>query len=541
MTRRVTTSRRSFLKTGLAASAAVAAPGRLTAQSAPGATKTIRAVMHGDLTVLDPIWTTANMSAYHGAMLYDTLFGIDANLDTKPQMVSKWGASDDKKTWTFELRDGLKFSDGSAVTSDDVIASLRRWAARDGAGQHMMQRVADIAKKDDKTFQFVLKEPYGYLVDALGKTSTPLCYIMRKKEAETNPMEKITAYVGSGPFLFNEAETRQGVRYVYDRNPNYLPRSEPASGLAGGKVAKVDRVEWLSIPDQNTAISALGAGEIDYLQNPAMDTYPVLKADPKVRFVTVDPTGSMIWIRPNHLQPPFDNPKARQALLHTIDQTAILQAIGAPAENARPFCGSFFMCGTPLETKAGTAGLEKPDLEKARALLKESGYDGRPVVFMQPSDLAANFNATVVVAEGMRKAGFKVDIQPLDWGTLSQRRNNKGPVDANNKGGWNLFITVATALDASTPLTNPYLATPCPNDVAGFPCDEELQRLRRSWWESTDEAERAKLADQIQVRAYQVVPYVNGGQWKQYTAVRTTVSGLGETTVPVFWEVAKEG
>ena len=110
-----------------------------------------------------------------------------------------------------------------------------------------------------------------------------------------------------------------------------------------------------------------------------------------------------------------------------------------------------------------------------------------------------------------------------------------------NKGGWNLFITVATALDASTPLTNVYLATPCPNDVAGFPCDEELQRLRRSWWESTDEAERAKLADQIQVRAYQVVPYINGGQWKQFTAVRTNVSGLGETTVPVFWEVAKEG
>ena len=218
-----------------------------------------------------------------------------------------------------------------------------------------------------------------------------------------------------------------------------------------------------------------------------------------------------------------------------------MQAIGAPAENTRPFCGSFFMCGTPMETKAGTAGLEKPDLEKARALLKESGYDGRPVVFMQPSDLAANFNATVVVADGMRKAGFKVDVQPLDWGTLSQRRNNKGPVDANNKGGWNLFITVATALDASTPLTNPYLATPCPNDVAGFPCDEDLQRLRRSWWESTDEAERAKLADRIQERAYQVVPYINGGQWKQFTAVRTNISGLAETTVPVFWEVAKEG
>jgi len=143
----------------------------------------------------------------------------------------------------------------------------------------------------------------------------------------------------------------------------------------------------------------------------------------------------------------------------------------------------------------------------------------------------------------MRKAGFKVRIDSLDWGTVSQRRNNKGPVDqgGGKGGGWNLFVTVATALDASTPLTNPYLATPCPNDIAGFPCDEALQKLRRAWWESTDEKESAKLVDQIQVRAYEVVPYINGGQWKQFTAIRSTVAGVGETILPVFWEVSKSG
>ncbi|MGE3703356.1 MAG: ABC transporter substrate-binding protein, partial [Hyphomicrobiaceae bacterium] len=170
----------------------------------------------------------------------------------------------------------------------------------------------------------------------------------------------------------------------------------------------------------------------------------------------------MVWIRPNHLQPPFDNPKARQALLH---------AIGTPAKNARPFCGSLFMCGTPMETSAGTEGLEKPDLEKARTLLKESGYDGWPVIFMQPSDLSANFNATVVVADAMRKAGFKVDIQPLDWGTLSQRRNNKGPVDhqRGNKGGWNLVITVATALDALDAAHQSLPRHPVPQRRRGLP------------------------------------------------------------------------
>ena len=154
--------------------------------------------MQGDLRSLDPIWTTANITAYHGAMIYDTLFALDADMRPQPQMVGKWGLSDDKLTYTFELRDGLKFSDGAAVTADDVVASIRRWAARDGAGQHMMARVKDLSKKDDKTFVIALKEPYGLMLDVMAKTATPILYIMRKKEAETDPNQQITEYIGSG-------------------------------------------------------------------------------------------------------------------------------------------------------------------------------------------------------------------------------------------------------------------------------------------------------------------------------------------------------
>jgi peptide/nickel transport system substrate-binding protein len=515
-----------------------AAPAIIANRTARAADKVLKVVLVSDLKGIDPVFNTATYAAYHGYLVYDQLFALDSRGKPQPQMVDTWEISPDRKTYTFRLRNGLKFHDGSPVRAADAVASILRWKDRDVVGKALFSAGARLEAVDDLTFTLALRDPFGLVLDALAKPLSNALFVMPEAVAKTPATAQISSAVGSGPFIFVKEEWRPGSKAVYVRNPHYVPRTGKPDGLAGAKVAKVDRIEWLSMPDPNTAISALTAGEIDYLQNPAMDTYPVLKADKKVRLVTVDPTGSMVWIRPNHLQPPFDNPKARQALLHVIDQTAILQAIGTPTENARPYCGSFFMCGTPLETSAGTADLEKPNIEKAKALLKESGYDGRPVIFMQPSDLSANFNATVVVADAMRKAGFKVDVQPLDWGTLSQRRNNKGPVD---KGGWNLFITVATALDASTPLTNVYLATPCPNEIAGFPCDEELQRLRRSWWESTDEAERAKLADQVQVRAYQVVPYVNGGQWKQYTAVRTNVSGLGETTVPVFWEVSKEG
>src|SRR5262245_23279338 len=155
------TTRRRFVQGTRATTAMSGMPAALRAQ--PARARTIRAVMQGDLRSLDPIWTTANITAYHGAMIYDTLFALDGDMRPQPQMVGKWGLSDDKLTYTFELRDGLKFSDGSAVTADDVVASIRRWAVRDGAGQHMMARVKDLSKKDDKTFVIAFKEPYGLI------------------------------------------------------------------------------------------------------------------------------------------------------------------------------------------------------------------------------------------------------------------------------------------------------------------------------------------------------------------------------------------
>ena len=143
-------TRRTALQTGIAAGALIAAPAIVRAQAKPSAARTVRAVFHGDIPTYDPIWTTANMTAYHGGMVYDTLFGIDGKQQPQPQMVGKWGVSDDKLTYTFELRDGLKWHDGTAVTTADVVPSLKRWAARDGGGQHMMLRVKDIAAKDPK-------------------------------------------------------------------------------------------------------------------------------------------------------------------------------------------------------------------------------------------------------------------------------------------------------------------------------------------------------------------------------------------------------
>src|SRR5277367_394512 len=214
----VTATRRTILKTGLAAGAVAAGARRARAQGAPPANKTLRAVMQADLRVFDPIWTTANITGYHGAMIYDTLFAVDAQFAPQPQMVGKWSLSDDKKLYTFELRDGLGWHDGTSVTAADCVASIRRWAAVDAGGQPMMERVKDISKKDDKTFIIAMKEPFGPLIDQLAKPITRDCFMMREKDAMTPPTEQVSANIGSGPFVWNHAEAKPGVRYVYDKN-----------------------------------------------------------------------------------------------------------------------------------------------------------------------------------------------------------------------------------------------------------------------------------------------------------------------------------
>lgn len=533
------TSRRSVIKGGLAAAAAagIGAPGIVRAQGAPSAARTIKAVMHGDLRVFDPIWTTANISAYHGAMIYDTLFGIDDQQVPQPQMVDKWGLSDDKKTYTFQLRDGLKWHDGTDVTAADCVASVRRWAARDGAGQHMFERVADVSAKDDKTFIIALKEPYGLVLDALAKTSTPVCYMMRKKEAETDPNQQIKEYVGSGPFTFNQSETKPGNRYVYDRNPAYRPRSEAPTGIAGGKVVKVDRVIYENIADEQTAIAALQAGEIDFYEIPPIDLLPQLESDRNIKLQVVNQLGNVGMMRLNFLHPPFDNPKMRQGMLYLLNQEDYLKAtFGNPAYYKT--CGSYFTCGTPMEADNNMAWFKGPrDVEKAKALFKEGGYDGRPIIILQATNIAFMNNAAQITAQAMRQAGLNVKLEASDWGAVVTRRAVKAAPD---QGGWNIFITWAGGNAVGNPIALAAHAAVGDKGWFGWPSDSLHEKLRNDWAAAPTLDARKAVARQIQENAWNFVPHVYLGQWVAPVAYRANLKGLvAVPEIVPFWNLEK--
>ncbi|MGY4596463.1 ABC-type transport system substrate-binding protein [Bradyrhizobium sp. GM22.5] len=350
-----------------------------TALASPvlAAGKTITAVMHSDLRIIDPIFTTAYITRDHGYMIYDTLVAPDSNFKIQPQMAD-WKISDDKLTYTFTLRDGLKWHDGAPVTAEDCVASLKRWAAVDGMGQKLLDFTASIEPTDAKTITLKLKEPYGLVLDSIGKPSSRVAFMMPKRLAETPPDKQIPEQIGSGPFKFVQSEFQPGVKAVYVKNTDYVPRKEPSSWTSGGKVVKVDRVEWITMPDSQTAVNALQSGDIDFVENLPYDMLPLLEANKDITIEVSNKFGFQTLGRMNFLYPPFDNVKVRRAAFLAINQKDVLDALVGNAKYQK-VCGAFFVCDTPFATEAGAETLVKGNgMAEAKKALAESGYDGTP-------------------------------------------------------------------------------------------------------------------------------------------------------------------
>lgn len=493
---------------------------------------TLRVLAHADLQNIDPVWTTAGITIEHGYMIYDKLFEFDRAGKAQPQMADSYTISDDGLVHTITLRDGLKFTNGQPVTAADVIASLKRWSTRDALGQIIASLATDWTAVDDKTVRITLSEPFGLVADALAGARGNPAFIMPAATAATDPAVQITDATGSGPFTFDAATWKPGQTVVYEKNPDYVPRPEPQDFYAGGKVAGFDRVEFMYVPDPNTAMAALLAGEADIWELPPNDLALALQGQDGITVAKGSYSHGVI--RPNHLIPPFDNEKARQALLYLVDQKDVLAAaVGDPSLWEE--CASFFTCGGTYSTDAGVQGVLQADIEKAKQLLAEGGYDGRPIVILDPTDLSDLHAVSLYMAQQLRAAGATVDLQSMDWSTLTSRRAVK-----TEEGGWNIVPTYAGGLEESSPLTNAQIATSCDKAWFGWPCDEEIEALRAQFRSEPDLAKRQAIAAAIQERAYQVVPYIPYGQFFSLIAYRSDLEGVvADAPMPIYWGITR--
>jgi peptide/nickel transport system substrate-binding protein len=521
-------SRREFLA-GSTAALALGAPA-VHAQKRGG---TMRFVAQADLKILDPVWTTAYITRNHSYLVYDTLFGTDEKLQIKPQMVDKHSVSNDGMKHTFTLRDGLKWHDGQGVVAEDCVESLKRWSKKDRFGRLLAAHTSKIAAVDRKTFTLELGERFGPVLEALGKPSSNTPFMMPARIAATSPDEQIKEIVGSGPFRFVKDEWQPGNQVVYVRNADYVPRNEAPSGSTGGKQVYLDKVIWRYIPDPATAAAALAAGEVDWWEIAPLDYLPKIEQNSALATFLPDPLGTQGWLRPNHLHPPFNNKKARQALVHMMNQETYLQAAIGVAKYFKP-CHSVFACAGPYSSKAGADALGKPDLAKARQLVKESGYDGRPVVVVHVTDIAFLNGAALVTRELLTSVGFNVELKAMDWSTNLATRARKEPPD---KGGWNVLHTWWMAADVMHPAVHFGVSGAGPGAWFGWPEIPQLEKLITEWVRATDQARRKALAEEVQKVALDEVAYVPWGEWFLPTAFRRNVQGIQKFIAPLFWNV----
>jgi peptide/nickel transport system substrate-binding protein len=528
----ITVTRRAAL---LGVAATLATPSLSRAQRGADP-RVMRFVPQAALANTDPVATLSGVAVNHGYYVWDTLYGIDSRMRPQPQMAEGHSVSDDGLRWTIRLREGLLFHDGEPVRARDCAASLRRWGSRDTFGRTFAAAVAEYETPDDRTLVIRLQQRFPLLLDAIAKAGTSPAFIMPERVAATDALRPLTEVVGSGPYRFLASEFVPGSRAAYARFDRYRPRDEAPEWTAGGKVAHFERIEWHMMPDAATASAALQAGEVDWWEQVSADLIPVLRRSRDIVIANGDPAGYMGVLRFNHLHPPFDKPAVRRAVLAAVNQADFMAAVTGNDASAYNICHAFFPCTTPYGRAPEADPMATPSLDRARALLRESGYAGEKVIMLNPADFPSIAPLGLIAHDLMTRIGFNMDFVSTDWGSVLQRIVNRTPPA---QGGWNVFPVWWSGMGIVTPTQNALIRGQGINGWSGWYESAEMEALNARWLAAPDEAARLAVGAQMQDLAFRDVPTVPLGQFFIRTAHRRNLAGVLEGPRPVPWNVRR--
>ena len=511
--------------------AAATAPLARIAIAQPARNRTLRFVPQANLTLLDPVSTTAAVSSNHGYMVFDTLFSLNAALQPKPQMTEGFTVSDDGRTYLIRLRDGLKFHDNEPVRAQDCAPSLARWSARDTYGQTVGKFVDAWGVADDRTVKVTLKRPFPLLIEAIAKADSVVAFIMPERLAKTDPFKGVTEMTGSGPFRFLKDEFVPGSSVAYAKFADYVPRQEPPDWTSGGKVVNFDRVEWKVIPDASTAASALQSGEVDWYEQVQADLVPLLGRNPDITLGPSNPQGYIGGLRFNHLQPPFNDVRLRRAVLTAVNQDDYMRAVTGNDPALFRECRSQYPCGTVYGAQADAATMPA-DVARAKAMIREAGYGGQKAVIINPTDFASIAPLGDLTYDLFKQLGLNTEMVAADWGTVVQRRTSKEPVE---KGGWSVFHTWFSGGFILNPVVSAPFRAQGANGWFGWYSNPKIEALTDDWLQAPDLDARKTIAAAIQAENYAQVPTITLGQFQIPTAYRRTLQGKVACSSPLFW------
>ena len=510
--------------------AAIAAGGWGRPALGAGNTHVLRFVPALNPSSLDSLWAQSVGIREAAFMIFDTLYGLDASLTPQPQMVEGHELSEDRLTWRFSLREGLRFHDGEPVRARDAVASIGRWAQRAPLGVSMRRQLDEMRAIDDRRFEIRLKKPFPHLLYGLGRAAD--CVVRPERVAgRIDAFTDAKDYTGSGPYMFLPDEWVSGAYLAFRRNEHYVPRPEEPSLWAGGKVANFDRIEWTIMPDAVTATGAVTRGEVDWLDRALPDLVSQLRQASGVTVEQLNPFGWWSALHFNTKAPPFDNPALRRALFPAVNQADYMgAAVGDQPELMRTGVG-LFNAESPLQSKAGIEVLTGPrDLDLARRLVKASGYVGATIVQMAATDSPGLSALNLVAQVMMTEIGLNVVFQAMDFGTLLGRVNKGGQAGSDN---WNCFCAAWPGPAVLDPGSHLPLFGLVPDR------DPKMLALRDAWLDAADLASQETIADQMQLRAFEDPPFVPLGEYFILSAYRTGLSGFVRSDAALFWNVRR--
>ena len=495
----------------------------------------LRWISQGSVGSLDPHVTSAAVTLTYGYNMYDTLVSWDEEGALQPQMLEDWSVEDGGATFVFTLREGQLFHNGDPVTSDDVIASMHRWREKSAYGSFFNDALVELARIDDNQLSAKFSEPVGIFLQGLGIPTASYPVIMPADVAATPSSELVSDHTGSGPFKF--AEWNLGHSIILDKFQDYTPRDESPSFLAGGKVAYLDELEMLEVPDQQTRVAALVTGTVDFLDIMSLDFYEELNNNDKVE-VAIGRPGSQPIFFFNKAAPPFDHtPKGllmRRALQALTNAEEIMQGYG-PAD-LWSTCASLWSCGTFFaNTELAGDRYSTNNVELAKQLLDEAGYDGEPIILLDPADYPTIHPISIVLNEQLKRAGINVDYRVVDWATEVQLI--LAPADSTAVDEWDIAPTWMSSW-AFLPLANGALR----QNGLGYYNSDAMEELRSRFSRESDLNELKNIADEMQKVFFDEVPYVHLGNFFQLRAMNKDLDGLiaspvgGFYAVGLYWE-----
>jgi peptide/nickel transport system substrate-binding protein len=470
----------------------------------------------GEPPTLDPSVSTTDVTGMISLHYFETLYTFGADWRIVPLLAaSQPTISPDGKTYTIPLRTGVKFHDGSTMSSADVLASLKRWMEVAVRGKQAGAFIEGIAAPDANTIRIQLKEPYAPLLALL---SLPTSAAIIVPAAKATP--QLSDIVGTGPFRFKE---RQPDRYVLlTRFDEYTPRMDDAQVYGGKRTAYLDEIRFVPVPNANTRVEGALSGQYHYADSLPVESFKSLQAQSKTQPVVLAPFGWPVLVL-NTRQGAVTNMAVRQAIQMALKPSDMLEAAFGDQAFFKAD-GSLYPEGFIWHSKNGVEVYNQGNAAKARELAKSGGYAGQPIRILTTQQFEFHFRMAQVAAEYLKQAGFTVDLQVSDWATLTQRRGDPAL--------WEGFFTHSPFLPE--PALNGYL-----NDASpGWWSSPARNRLVQAFNQESDPVKRAAIFADLQKVVLTEVPIIKIGNFNALAARSPDLQGLTPAAWPFFWNVS---